>query len=56
MNIWDVLFSDERGKNLQTLLDLEISKNYRKTVLSQLTHENYYEGPIKNDIDNLGDL
>jgi hypothetical protein len=49
LGIWGVLFRDERGKNLQTLLDLEISTQFRKQVLIELSVEDFCEGPI-NDI------
>ena len=42
MKIWDVIFRDDRGKNLQTLLELEIRPIDRKTSLEKLK----LEGPI----------
>ena len=35
----------ERDKNLQALLDLEISPAKREEVIDQLTIKNYYKGP-----------
>ena len=32
MRIWDVLFRDDRGKNTQTLVDLELQPIDRKTI------------------------
>ena len=46
MNIWGIIFRDDRGKNTQTLLDLEINKDYRNKVLKTLTDEDYAEGPL----------
>ena len=31
MNIWDVVFNDDRGKNIQALLDLEITRFIERT-------------------------
>lgn len=35
----------DRQKNLQALLDLEISVEERATAISDLTYRNYYKGP-----------
>jgi hypothetical protein len=32
MKIWDVLFREDRGKNLQALIELEITPSERKKV------------------------
>lgn len=45
MKIFDVLFRDDRGKNAQTLLDLEITTNDRKKILEKLEATDYSEGP-----------
>lgn len=45
MNIWGIIFREDRGKNTQTLLDLEITKDYRNEVLRGLVFEDYSEGP-----------
>lgn len=46
MKILGILFRDDRGKNLQTLLSLEIPPAYRNTVLESLTVEDYSQGPL----------
>jgi len=46
MKIWDVLFRDDRGKNTQTLAELELRPNERKTILESLETKDYSEGPI----------
>ncbi len=46
MNIWGIVFRDDRGKNTQTLLNLEISKDYRNKVLKELQVTDYSEGPL----------
>ena len=46
IEIWGILFRDDRGKNAQALLDLEISSDYRKEALKKLEVEDYSEGPI----------
>lgn len=46
MQFWDVVFLDDRGKNSQTLADLELKPKDRKTVLESLVAEDYYQGPL----------
>ncbi len=47
MRFWDVLFRDERGKNAQTLIDLELRPIERKTILEALETKDYSEGPLE---------
>lgn len=46
LGIWGVLFRDDRGKNFQTLLDIEIRPSDREKVLKELKLEDYSEGPL----------
>ncbi len=50
MNIWDVLFRDDRGKNTQTLVDLELRPVERKTIIEALDFIDYSEGPIEEKL------
>ncbi|TVQ06947.1 MAG: toxin [Bacteroidetes bacterium] len=50
MNIWDVLFRDERGKNAQALVDLELRPIDRKTILEELETRDYSEGPLEEKL------
>jgi len=54
MEVFEVVFLD-RGKNLQALIDLEITRVSRKEILKQLRIEDYYRGPTK-DADSGPDL
>lgn len=47
MEIFGVLFLDDRGKNQQTLQELEISPSQRKEVIFKLGTEDYSEGPLE---------
>jgi len=47
MRIFNILFLDDRGKNQQTLHDLEISPDKRKEIISHLMPEDYCEGPLE---------
>jgi len=46
LKIFEIRFRDDRGKNLQTLLNLEISPAFRRSVIESLRVEEYAEGPI----------
>lgn len=54
MEVFDVIFLN-RDKNLQALIDLEITRISRKEILKELKVEDYYRGPIK-DVDHGPDL
>jgi hypothetical protein len=45
LGIWGVVFRDERGKNAQTLLTLEISPMAREKIVKELQVADYCEGP-----------
>ena len=47
MNFWDVLFRDERGKNTQALVELELRPIDRKSILEKLETKDYSEGPLE---------
>jgi hypothetical protein len=46
MEIFDVVFLN-RDKNLQALIDLEITRISRKEILKELKVEDYFRGPSK---------
>ena len=47
MKVFDILFLDDRGKNLQILHDLEISPAKHKEIIANLRAEDYSEGPLE---------
>lgn len=50
MKFWDVLFRDDRGKNTQTLADLELRSIDRKIILEALETKDYSEGPLAENL------
>ncbi|OFY96826.1 MAG: toxin [Bacteroidetes bacterium RIFCSPLOWO2_12_FULL_31_6] len=50
MKFWDVLFRDDRGKNAQALVDLELRPIERKTILETLETKDYSEGPLEETL------
>jgi hypothetical protein len=50
LEIWGVVFRDERGKNVKALLDLDITPVYREQVLRELQVADYCEGPKRETL------
>jgi hypothetical protein len=45
LSVFEILFVDNRGKNSQSLLSLEISSKIREEIIKSLIPEDYCEGP-----------
>lgn len=56
VEIFDILFFDERDKNNDTLHKLQITALERKDIVKTITPEDYSEGPITNILNRFGDL
>ena len=54
--VYQILFRDDRGKNQQTLLDLEITPSKREEVIDSIKVADYVEGPIKECLYNGADM
>ena len=54
--VFDIIFRDDRGKNLQTLATLEITPIYRKQVVLSIEPEDYVEGPIVDTLNKMGEM
>jgi hypothetical protein len=50
LSIWGVVFSDDRGKNTQALLDLDITRDERISLLKKIVVRDYCEGPLKEKL------
>jgi len=50
MKIWNVVFRDDRGKNTQTLADLELLPIDRNKILENLKPTDYSEGPTTENL------
>jgi hypothetical protein len=53
MRFFQILFLDDRGKNAQALLDLEISPIKRKEIIEKLSLGDYSEGPLEEKMRGL---
>lgn len=56
IKVFDIIFRDDRGKNLQTLATLEITPTYRKEVVLSIEPEDYVEGPIVDTLNKMGEM
>lgn len=56
LEIFQIIFRDERGKNIQALAELEISPKYREDVLKEIISDDYSEGPIIDALNHNGDM
>ena len=56
IKIYDIIFRDDRGKNMQTLAALEITPTYRKQVILNIDAEDYSEGPIVDTLNKMGEM
>jgi hypothetical protein len=52
LNIWQILFRDDRQKNISTLLRLEISRAKRREIIETLKPIDYSEGPLPDTLNN----
>ena len=50
MKIWDVMFLNDRAKNAQALLDLELRPIDRNKILENLKPTDYSEGPLDETV------
>lgn len=51
-----LIFRDDRGKNMNTLLELEITPKYRDEVIMKLQADDYIDGPIDDTLHRLGEM
>ncbi len=56
MKVWEIVFRDDRSKNTQALLDLELTSKQRIEVIQSLSIEDYSEGPYTDNLNNLGEM
>ena len=56
IDIFGIVFRDDRGKNLQTLLDLEITSKRREEIIKDLCVNDFIGGPTSDMINEYGEL
>ena len=56
IRVFGIIYRDDRGKNMQTLAELEITPVFRDSIIIDLGVEDYSEGPIVDSINNYGEM
>ena len=56
LSIWGMIFRDDRGKNTQALLTLEITPVFREKIIKELELIDYSAGPKKELIGGGSDM
>lgn len=56
LKIFNIIFRDDRGKNMQTLAMLEITPGYRETIIKEIKVDDYSQGPIVDTLNHMGDM
>ena len=56
VKVFDILFLEEREKNMTSLKQLDITREERLEVVNSIEVTDYSEGPIKNMLNAWGDL
>jgi len=54
LSIFGIIFRDDRNKNIETLLELEITPKYREDIIRRLSAEDFIDGPIPDTLNKLG--
>jgi hypothetical protein len=50
LSVYDIIFRDNRPKNSQALLSLEMSPMERRKVIEDLKVQDYSEGPLNDNL------
>lgn len=56
LEIFQIVFRDDRGKNSQALADLEITPTYRVKVIKEIAATDYSEGPVLDTLNTYGGM
>ena len=56
LEIYDIVYRDDRGKNLATLALLDMPPSARTKVIKEITVEDYSEGPIIDTLNKIGEI
>lgn len=56
MQVFGILYKDDRGKNRQALEELEIIPSYRTIVIRNLEVKDYVQGPVIDELNKLGEM
>lgn len=54
--VFGIIFRDDRGKNQQTLFDLEMSGTDRRKIVMSLAVEDYVDGPLEDNLNKISQM
>ena len=54
--IFGIRFRDDRGKNRETLLQLEITPVQRELIVKNLLVQDYVKGPVVDELNKKGEI
>lgn len=54
--VFGIRFRDDRGKNRETLLTLDISPLQREVIVKSLNTQDYVEGPVIDELNKRGEM
>ncbi len=54
--VFDIVFRNDRDKNIHSLLKLEISSFRRQEIIAGLRAEDYSEGPLPDTLNHISDM
>lgn len=54
--IFGIRFRDDRGKNRETLLQLDITPVQRELIVKNLLAQDYVEGPVVDELNKSGEM
>lgn len=56
VKIFGIRYRDDRPKNIDALLDLEITRRTREEVVMSLTFQDYCQGPVDDVLNKGGEM
>ena len=56
IKVFGIMYRDDRGKNAQALINLEITPKYRDSVIINLEVEDYSERPVIDTLYRCGEM
>lgn len=56
IKVFGIMYRDDRGKNAQALINLEITPKYRDSVIINLEVEDYSKGPVIDTLYRCGEM
>lgn len=56
VEVYQIIFRDDRAKNVEALAALEIVPAYRETVIRGIGVEDYVDGPVLDTLNRMGEM